>query len=94
MLAEKLLKREEISLHKNNAYEEEVEANDVCLFMQCKRTIQGPPFSCGDRAFGDINVLAIVLGWDIAASGKTYWSHPRLFLYFQVFPFLQLICKW
>lgn len=61
MLAGNLLKKE-FSLHKNSAYEEKVETNDVCLFTRCKRTIQGPPFSCGDRAFGDINVLAIVLG--------------------------------
>lgn len=87
MLAERLkcLKKKDFFLHKNSAYEEKVEANDVCLFTHCKRTIQGPPCSCGDGAFGDINVLAVVLGWDTAASGKTYWSHPRLFFYFQVF---------
>lgn len=44
----------------------EKEANDVYLFTPCKRTIQGPPFPCGDRACGDINVrysaIAIALG--------------------------------
>lgn len=40
----------------------EKEANDVCLFTPCKRTIQGLLISCGDCAFGDINVLTKALG--------------------------------
>lgn len=78
---------------KDTPYKEK-KANDVCLFTSCKRTIQGPMLSSGDHPFGDINVLTIALGWDIAASGKTHWSYPQLFFYLQVFPFLQLIRKW
>lgn len=71
-----------------------LQANDVFLFTPCKRTIQGPLFSCEDCVYRDINVLTIALWWDIAATGKTHWSYPQLFFYLQVFPFLQLIRKW